>query len=184
MYEDVACAHCLEFEKAGATQLDEDVKANLAQVRFHPLSILDRLSTTSYSTRAADAALCASDAGVNQFVVYHNLLFGNDLKGKQIQPPENSAGPSNTLLVAYAQYKSVGMSAAQVTTFTTCVTSKQHYALVAAITDRASQRGISVTPTVIVNGRTLKTNDLKTLEAAIVAADATGPAPAPSAGGR
>ena len=60
--EDFGCPICLEFERATHVQLEKDVRANLAQVRYHPMSILDRGSPNQYSTRAANAAVCASDS--------------------------------------------------------------------------------------------------------------------------
>ncbi|MDP9168285.1 MAG: thioredoxin domain-containing protein, partial [Actinomycetota bacterium] len=51
IYEDFQCPHCLQFEQQVATQLDKDVVANLAQVRFHTLSFLDADSSgNDYST--------------------------------------------------------------------------------------------------------------------------------------
>jgi hypothetical protein len=51
---------------------------------------------------------------------------------------------------------------------------------VQALTDKASQRGVTSTPTVFVNGTKLDTVDLASLKKAIAAADAKGPAPSPS----
>jgi hypothetical protein len=60
------------------------------------------------------------------------------------------------------------------------VQTEQHKALVQGITEKASERGVNGTPTVIVNGETLKKTDLASLTAAIAAADAKGPPPSPS----
>jgi protein-disulfide isomerase len=84
VYEDFQCPHCRDFEQSAASTLDSDVKANLAQVRFHPMAFLDSSANDDYSTRAANAALCASDISVDFFVKYHNYLFGKDSSGKEI----------------------------------------------------------------------------------------------------
>ena len=178
IYEDFGCPLCLQFEQATHAQLDKDVKANLAQVRFHPISILDRNSPNRYSTRAANAGLCASDAGVNQFVAFHNILFGTNAKGKQVQPKEGTAGPSDAQLVALAQQAK--LTSAQVTTFTGCLQGNNYVPMVEALTENASKKGVTGTPTIFVNGKRLNSADLATLTAAIAAADAKGPAPAPS----
>ncbi|MCW2497113.1 MauE/DoxX family redox-associated membrane protein [Jatrophihabitans sp.] len=179
VYEDLGCPICEEFETSVHAQLDKDVVANLAQVRFHPISILDRNSPNQYSTRAANAVLCASDNSVDAFVAYHNLLYGSS-GGKQVQPKEGTAGPTNFELIGYAKTLTKNFTTAAITTFTTCVNSEQHKPLVEALTDQASKRGVDGTPTVFVNGKKLGSNTLAALSAAIKAADAKGPAPAPS----
>jgi len=179
VYEDFQCPNCLAFEQSVATTLDKDVKANLAQVRFHPISILDRSSNGNrYSSRAANAAICASDVSVDFFVKYHNYLYGKDKSGAEIQPKEGSNGRTNGQLETYAN--GLGLTAAQKTTFNSCVGSEQHKPFFEAITEKASERGVTGTPTVYVNNKKLGTNDLATLEAAIAKADANGPAPSPS----
>ena len=179
VYEDFQCPGCRQFEQAVHTTLEADVVANLAQVRYHPLALLDRNSRGNrYSSRAANAALCASDVSVNAFVKYHDVLFGTGAKGVQVQPAVGSNGRSDTNLVTYAQQ--AGLTSAQVTTFESCVQTEQHQALVQAITEDASKSGVTAIPTVRVNGVTLAHNDLATLQAAIAAADRKGPAPAPS----
>jgi protein-disulfide isomerase len=179
LYEDFQCPHCLEFEEQTKTYLDAAVVANKAQVRFHPLAFLDSSSNGNrYSSRAANAALCASDLSVDTFVKYHNVLFGKDSKGQQVQPAEGSDGRKDGNFILYASQ--AGMNPAQISTFTTCLTNETHKALVEAITEQASKDGITSTPTVKVNGTTLKKNDLASLQAAIAAADAKGPAPSPS----
>jgi protein-disulfide isomerase/uncharacterized membrane protein YphA (DoxX/SURF4 family) len=177
VYEDFGCPICEAFEKSVHAQLDKDVVANLAQVRIHTISILDRNSPNQYSTRAANAGLCASDISVNAFIEYHNLLYGY-YKGKQVQPTEGTAGPTDVDLVNYA--KSLKFTTAQVTTFSTCVTGLTHKALVEGLTEKASERGVSGTPTIYVNGKKLASNTLSALSAAISAADAKGPKPSPS----
>jgi len=178
VYEDFQCPHCRDFEQSVASTLDSDVTANLAQVRFHPMSFLDSSANANYSTRAANAALCASDIGVDFFVKYHNYLFGKDSSGNEIQPDESGPGRTDAQLIAYA--KAVGLPSKQKTTFAACVQGQQHKALVQALTAEASKRGVSSTPTVFVNGKKLDSVDLDSLKSAIAAADAKGPAPSPS----
>ncbi|HEX3336817.1 MAG TPA: MauE/DoxX family redox-associated membrane protein [Jatrophihabitans sp.] len=177
VYEDFQCPNCLNFEKAVGTTLEADVRANRAQVRYHMISILDGSSNGNrYSSRAANAALCASDISVEDFVAYHSILYGT-YQGKQVQPTEGSNGRTNNQLEAYAS--AAGIKGKDLTTFDQCVAGETHKALVAAITENASQHGINSTPTVMVNGKTIG-NTLDALTKAIAAADAKGPAPDPS----
>ncbi len=177
LYEDFQCPICLNFVKQSGKQLDADVRANKAQVRFHMIAILDSSSGgNKYSSRAANAAYCASDISVDDFVKLYGVLYGT-YKGKQTQPAENSTGRSDDDLRAYA--KAAGITGTAASTFDTCVTNQTHKALVAAITDQASQDGITATPTVKVNGKKV-TASLSALTKAIAKADAKGPAPDPS----
>ena len=181
IYEDFQCPNCRDFEQVAESTLDRDVKANKVQVHFHLMAFLDSSANDNYSTRAANAALCASDISVDFFVKYHNYLFGKDSKGQEIQPPESGPGRTDKQLVSYAI--AAGLPTKQKTTFTTCVDTEQHKALVAALNDRASKDGVTGTPTVFVNGKKLDNLALANLKSAIAAADAKGPAPTPSASG-
>ena len=177
VYEDFQCPNCRNFEKAVGKTMDADVRANRAQVRFHTISILDASSNGNrYSSRAANAALCASDVSVDTFVAYHNVLFGT-YKGAQVQPGENAHGRSNTQLESYAS--AAGITGAALTTFDTCVSSEKYKALVQAITDNASSHGVNGTPTVKVNGKQISAT-LAAYKAAVAAALKKGPAPSPS----
>lgn len=180
VYEDFGCPVCREFENATHIQLEKDVRANLAQVRYHPISILDGSSPNQYSTRAANAAICVSDAGVDDFVKFHDLLYGTS-GGKQVQPAEGTAGPGDTTLIELA--KQAGLTTAQATTASTCITSQQYKPLVKKLTDNASKRGVSGTPTIYVNGRKVSQASLAAMTSglfdAIAAAD-KGFTPSPS----
>jgi Protein-disulfide isomerase len=170
VYEDFQCPHCKEFESSVGATLDADVRANKAQVRFHPIAILDSSSNNDYSTRAANAALCASDVSVDDFVAYHNVLF-------QKQPAEGTGGRTDSQLESYATTAKIPTKS--LATFDTCVQNKTHQALVEAITERASQHGVSATPTIKVNGKSIQPT-LAAWNAAIAAALKHGPAPSPS----
>lgn len=172
LYEDFQCPNCRNLEKAIGAMLDADVRANRAQVHFHPIAILDASSNNNYSTRAANAALCASDVSVDTFVAYHNYLFRSD-----IQPVEGHGGRSNTQLGGYAQ--KVGIKGSDLTTFDRCLQEQTHKALVEAMTEDASKNGINGTPTIKVNGKSIDAT-LAAYQSAVTKALANGPAPSPS----
>jgi protein-disulfide isomerase/uncharacterized membrane protein YphA (DoxX/SURF4 family) len=176
LFEDYQCPNCLNLQKTLGATLDADVRANRAQVRYHPIAILDSSSNNNYSSRAANAALCASDISVDTFVAYHNLLFGT-IDGKQVQPPEGGGGRTDTELGQYAQQ--IGIKGKDLTTFEGCVAQQTHKALVEAMTENASERGINATPTMKVNGKTIG-NTLAAYKAAVALALKNGPAPNPS----
>jgi protein-disulfide isomerase len=173
IYEDFQCPNCLNFETATHTTLEADARANKAQLRYHTMSFLDSSSNGNrYSSRAANAALCAADVSPDLFLKFHDILFT-----PAVQPKEGSNGRPDSDFVKYAQQ--AGMTAAQVTTFTSCVQTDQHKSLVEAITENASKRGVTGTPTVYVNGKKVDATSAA-VTAAIAAADAKGPKPSPS----
>jgi protein-disulfide isomerase len=145
VYEDFGCPICKQFETSVATKLDQQVRGDIAQVRFHPISILDGRSPNQYSTRAANAALCVANIGVDQFVKYHNLLYAGTF-----QPEENTPGPSNSRLTSLAGQ--AGIDKTSTTNLTTCITNGKYKPLVRELTEKASERGVTGTPTVYVNG--------------------------------
>jgi protein-disulfide isomerase len=173
VYEDFQCPNCRNFEEAVGATMDADVRANRAQVRFHPIAILDASSNNQYSTRAANAAICASDISVDTFVAYHNYLFK-----PSVQPAEGAGGRSDTQLEGYGQ--KVGITkGAELTTFDQCVGSQNHKALIEAMTEDASKNGINATPTVKVNGKQIDAT-LAAYQKAVADALKNGPAPNPS----
>ena len=178
VYEDFQCPNCEQFESEVGATLVADAAANTAQVRYHPISILDPSSSGNrYSSRAANAAICASDISVAFFVKYHAVLFGTDKEKQKVQPAEGADGRPNADFVRYA--KELAATDAQQTTFTSCVNQESHKALVEAITEQASKDGVNSTPTIKVNGKTLKSRDLASVKKAIADAAKNGPAPTP-----
>ncbi len=84
VYEDFLCPNCEIFEKAYGNEIVSALNEGKLTVRYHSIAILDSRSTPpGYSTRAANAALCAVPAGI--YPTYHQKLFTS-------QPSEGSAG--------------------------------------------------------------------------------------------
>lgn len=171
VYEDFGCPICKHFENTVATKLDQQVRANLAQVRFHPIAILDGSSPNKYSTRTANAALCVSDTSVDDFVTYHNLLYSGGF-----QPTEGTAGPGDAQLTGLAS--KAGVPTAASSTLSDCISNGKYEPLVAQLTEKASEAGVTGTPTVFVNGKQV-TASASALFAAIAAAN-VGHTPSPS----
>ncbi|RYV51241.1 DsbA family protein [Pengzhenrongella frigida] len=164
VYFDYLCPYCARFEDANAATLDKMASAGEITVAYHPISILDRLSSgTEYSTRAAQAVAFVADADPEHFVALHEALFAN-------QPAENTAGLSDEEIAALAVEVGVPQDIAdQIVAdggaFTTWV---------AAATAQGQIDGVSGTPTIMINGeKTADTLDIYTagpLEEAIRAA--------------
>jgi protein-disulfide isomerase/uncharacterized membrane protein YphA (DoxX/SURF4 family) len=197
VFEDFQCPVCEQFETSAGADLAAQAAAGKILVQYHPIAILDASSNgNQYSSRAANAALCASDISVAAFQKYHAILYGKDSKGQPVQPDEGSNGRTDVDLVNYgtqAGFKddpavessasaieasggSPANDGANATDFKICVQSEKHKALVEAMTDNASKRGITSTPTVIVNGKKIPgVANKASLDAAITAAAKAAP---------
>lgn len=162
IYEDFMCPICHEFEKSSGATLKQMNAAKRVTVQYHPISILDRASNgTEYSTRSAAASAAAAEGG--KFVEYHQVLFDN-------QPAEGSDGLTNAQLIELG--KTVGLTDAK---FAEAVTGKTYWGWAAKVTDTASSRGVTGTPTIMINGQKVAEADGSppspaTLEAKVAAA--------------
>jgi protein-disulfide isomerase len=158
-YEDFLCPQCERFETRYRDEIKTALNENKITVKYHTISILDRATEPQgYSTRAANAALCA--AAANIYPGYHDKLFTE-------QPAEGSSGLTDEQLIAFGTELGAGAE------FGTCVTGGTNSAAVAAETDKAAADpalqtdGSFGTPTVVVNGQKIDLNDTSWLQTAI-----------------
>jgi protein-disulfide isomerase len=136
-YIDFLCPFCGRFELSSGAALAAMVTEHRISIVYHPMNFLDQASTTHYSTRAAASSGCAADEG--RFMDYMHALFVN-------QPPEGSAGLTDTELTAIGQ--SVGLGPA----FASCVVAGAYLDWPPYVTARALAAGVEATPTVLVAG--------------------------------
>jgi protein-disulfide isomerase len=159
VYEDFLCPICERFEQRYGTDITTALNANQITVRYHPIAILDERTTPKgYSTRAANAALCATDAGI--FPAYHQKLFDS-------QPAEGSAGLTNDQLIASGtDLKAQG-------DFAGCVNGAANASAITAETETAASTpalqtdGQFGTPTVAIGGKKIDINNSGWLQDAI-----------------
>lgn len=155
LYVDLQCPACREYESRVADTLEDLVIDGRVELLVHPIAILDRASSTNYSSRAAAAVACAADEGL--FWQYQKVLYAE-------QPDEGGAGLTDERLIELGT--DVGLSSE----FETCVTSGDQEAWVAQLTDAAREAGINGTPTVLVAGERITGGTPDDLEAAVEAA--------------
>lgn len=156
LYLDYLCPSCKRFDEAAGSTLDEYVASGRITLVYRPIAILDRLSTTAFSTRAAGAAGCAADAGrVHEFTA---AMMDN-------QPPERTAGLSDDEIVAIGA--GVGLSESS---FGQCVRDGRYRDWAGTNTEAGARRGVQGTPTVYVAGQLLPEPTLERLTAAVDAA--------------
>ncbi|MFR9801942.1 DsbA family protein [Pseudonocardia sp. RS010] len=159
IYEDYLCPYCERFETAYSDELTTALNAGQVKVNYHTISILDRASNPpGYSTRAANAAICAADAGI--FPAYHAQLYAE-------QPAEGSAGFTTEELTAKGTALGAGPA------FGECVAAQVNTGLIenatntAAATPALQSNGKFGTPTIAVNGTKVDVNDTDWLQNAI-----------------
>jgi protein-disulfide isomerase len=145
VYEDFLCPFCGQFEAASRTALEKQVEAGKVQLQYHVLSFLDGSTSTEYSSRAANAlAVVLDTSGPEVAKKFHDLLFEN-------QPAEGSAGLSDAKLVSLAVQAGAKASAVQ-----KGIDDRTFGQWVKNVNDQASKDGVNSTPTVKINGKTLK----------------------------
>jgi protein-disulfide isomerase len=157
-FSDFECSHCAMFHESL-----EDVLPRLGQTvrvifRHFPLDAACNPTITEQihpgACLAAVAAECAGEQG--KFWQYHNLLFDNQ---QHLDRP---------FLIAYAS-----RLALDVPRFTACLGSPEARARVERDAKAGGQLGIDSTPTIFINGRTIKgALDVERLTSAVVLASA------------
>ncbi len=156
VYEDFQCPVCKQFEQTTGPALQQLVDSGKVKVIARPVAILDRASSTQYSTRALNAAACVVDAKPEAYPQFAHLLF-------EQQPEEGGAGLPDSALVAAAQQAGAG-------DISSCVADKTYEGWAARTTDQASQDGLTGTPYVLVDGTQLRSPTPDALTAAVAAA--------------
>jgi protein-disulfide isomerase len=155
VYEDFLCPACQQFlERSGAT-LEELADSGRARVRYRPISILDRYSTTAYSTRSANAAACVADTSPARTLAFFDLLYRD-------QPAEGGPGLTDSELAVLAGEAGSGGAAVE-----SCIKDGTFERWTERATDAASKAGVVATPTVLVNGRQLTDPSPEKLVAAV-----------------
>ncbi|WP_436763644.1 thioredoxin domain-containing protein [Streptosporangium sp. V21-05] len=154
VYVDFLCPYCRSFEQASGPALNAMVKDRTISLVCHPTGFLDRLSADRYSSRASAASGCASDGG--RFVEYTRALFAG-------QPPEGGPGLTDDELIELGGPAGLGGPA-----FGEGVRDGTYLDWTAYVTRKAVERGVSATPTVLVEGIPVQT-DPQAIVAAVAA---------------
>lgn len=140
VYEDFRCPACRQFEATFRETINELRDAGKLRVEYHLVTLIDGNIGGNGSQYAAEAAMCAHDAG--KFVEYHDVLYRN-------QPPEQKDAFGDKEYLLQLARRVEGLSTMQ---FEKCV----QEGLKAGRVDRTQrafmEAGYGQTPTVIVDG--------------------------------
>jgi protein-disulfide isomerase len=134
LYEDFHCPHCADFEEQFGPVITQAQESGTARVELYPMAFIDEGSTA-----AANAMACAAEAGFGQ-AFYLGLFANHTLQWSDAQ------------LIDLATKVS---GAPPPEAFQTCVTGKAHTDWVSAINAAAEKDGVSQTPTMLINGKSV-----------------------------
>ncbi|GLZ76295.1 hypothetical protein Afil01_11020 [Actinorhabdospora filicis] len=134
VYLDFLCPACKTWHETNGRVLKQAIADSTIKAVLHPLAILDRMSSSEYSTRAAAAAVCAADE--DRWFDYTDALWAN-------QPPESAEHPGDPALISIGEQIGLGDA------FATCVSEGRFLDWVRTGTEKAA---IPAVPTVLVNG--------------------------------
>lgn len=141
LVEDFQCPHCAATHAQTKDLLDQYAEGDDVKIAFQPVAFLDSMSSTDYSTRALNAAVCVAEEDPDNWFAMHNELMEN-------QPAEGGDGLPDDQLVEMAV-----KSGADSGTVSTCVDDLDHEDWIKyatnEVTDDADFQG---TPSVFVNG--------------------------------
>lgn len=93
IHEDFQCPACAQYEAVFGDTYQSLAKAGTIKLRYNVNNFLDDSLRNDSSTRAANAAFCAADAG--KFPQFHNLVFAN-------QPANEGDGFTDMRLTSFA----------------------------------------------------------------------------------
>jgi protein-disulfide isomerase len=138
LFSDFHCPHCADFEEQFGPVLDEARRAGRIRVEVYPMAFVD-----DGSASAANAFACASEAGFGPG--YFAGLFANPMlrwSDRQLSALPEAVGVTPT------------------PTFERCVIERRHAGWVDSINAAAEQRGITATPSLLVDGAPVDLTEL------------------------
>lgn len=136
IYADANCVHCAHFETDNAPALNE-LGADGYSVEYRLVNYLDNPGTENYSSRAANALVCAAEEAPEQANDYLHAVFTS-------YNTHQGAGLSNDELVSLASDMGADIES--------CVTDNTYRPFVNFTTAKAVETGIAGTPSIWVDG--------------------------------
>ena len=141
LYEDFQCPACKQFEELAGPTITALAQEGRIVLMYHVKNFLDDNLRNDSSTRAANAAFCAADAG--RFQEFHDQVFPQ-------QPATEGAGFTDEQLTGVA--RAAGIAGGELTTFQACVADGRYDAYVDSVEAKSFADGVRGTPTVRIDG--------------------------------
>lgn len=142
-YVDFMCPYCNQFEQTEGDVIKGLVDDGTATLNIYPVTILDRASQGSqYSSRSASAMYAVAASDPANAYAYFRALYAN-------QPQENTTGLTNQQLVDLARSSGVNVDSA----LEDAILNGKY---VKFAQSHGLPQGATGTPTVIVNGNSVK----------------------------
>jgi protein-disulfide isomerase len=141
IYEDFQCPACAGFEAALGDTFQEQASTGKIKLVYHVKNFLDDNLRNDSSTRAGNAAFCASDAG--KFQEFHNTIFPN-------QPATEGDGFTDAQLKGFAEQ--AGVTGEALNTWQQCFDAGKYTDYVNSVEEQSFADGVRGTPTVKING--------------------------------
>ncbi len=139
MYVDMGCPVCKSFEGQYGGYLTQLTSSGDATVEYRVATFLDRVSTTNYSSRAANAVACVANSKPEVFNDYLTQLFAQ-------QPTEGGAGLDNATLTSIAE-------TAGATGVSSCIDGGEFRPWTKFVNQTFTDYQVGGTPTVYVDGQ-------------------------------
>ncbi|WP_151523270.1 DsbA family protein [Serinicoccus kebangsaanensis] len=152
LYEDFQCPWCGVLEQSVGASLSERAEAGEITATYTMMSFLDDNLGNDASHRAANASLCADDAGA--FLRYHGAVFAG-------QPEQEGAGWTDEELIGFAG--TAGIEGEALETFTSCFEDDTYGDYVDDMQERANRDGITGTPRMLVDGSEVRETQMQSL---------------------
>jgi protein-disulfide isomerase len=138
MFEDFSCPHCQEFEAGAEKMINQQVESGKVRVVYYPVTLDQFGRPTELS---ANSFACAADEGKGRQM--HDALYVNFRQDWTVDQ-----------LVVLGE--SVGLDSGS---FRSCVREEKFAGWVKSVDQTATDRGVSGTPTVLVDGKQLDAED-------------------------
>ncbi|MFE3649874.1 DsbA family protein [Streptomyces sp. NPDC059101] len=143
VWEDFRCPACQQFETGFRPVIHELQDSGQLKTEYHLATLIDGNAGGTGSLTAANAALCAQDAG--KFRDYHDVLYSH-------QPPEQQDRFSDKKYLIQLAGKVNGLVS---DAFTKCVRDGRYDGFVRKSNAAFAGGGFRGTPTVLLNGKDL-----------------------------
>ena len=141
LYLDYQCPACASFEAALGPTIHGLAEAGRITLVYHVKNFLDDNLKNDSSTRAANGAFCAADAG--RFQEFSDQVFPN-------QPAREGEGFTDAQLRGFAE--AAGISGDALTTWQSCLDAGTYTDYVNSVEAQSFEDGVRGTPTVRING--------------------------------